>query len=273
MAMLLSLCIQPVIWDTRVMAQAKINGCDYYDQSMRAESYILSDTQLTNNWEVATGCLAKVLAEIKPDGSVVPKKEDPLWDIFIRATGALRILIASQASGERTENLVIKKFREHGPLNAISTLVFGARSDIDTARLNAIVVLGNVIDNQTVCIPIDHLYDQDFRHSKVGEMEVYQVRGRANLLAVVAVVAPWAYHENYENIDRVQKMMSDVLNHAPDDDKPKLKNTFDILVNLQDRMAFQQKFEEPHKDQPLPSYLRACAKYMPIWGKEQISYK
>jgi hypothetical protein len=116
-----------------------------------------------------------------------------------------------------------------------------------------LLILANVIDNRTVCVPLDHLYD-----SRLGSKEIdYSVRGQANLMAVVSVVAPWAYRENYDNI----QTMVNVLGPKID---PSLKQTLDILKNIQTRLNSQTN--ENNKGVPLPDYAKDCAKYVPTWA-------
>jgi hypothetical protein len=65
------------------------------------------------------------------------------------------------------------------------------------------LILANVIDNTTVCVPIDHLYDPSI-----------SINGRANLLSVVSVVAPWAYRQKYDNISKVQARISSTISEG-----------------------------------------------------------
>jgi hypothetical protein len=63
------------------------------------------------------------------------------------------------------------------------------------------------------------------------------VKGRANLLGIVSVVAPWAYKENYENIERTRNFISTQVSR----DDPGLKTTISILDNIQIRLKSQSE--------------------------------
>jgi hypothetical protein len=122
------------------------------------------------------------------------------------------------------------------------------------------------IDNTTVCVPLDHLWDPN-----IGTLEKdndYSVRGRANLLSVVSVVAPWAYFENFQNI---QTMKNNIWNKIDRSDL-NLKQTVDILSNIQLRLDSQGP--NTNKNVYLPNNLKAdCIKYGRRWATaDQLKY-
>jgi hypothetical protein len=197
-----------------------------------------------------------VLDQLKP--SVENSPSDDVWKRFVRTSGSIRIIIANNEDPGKRANAAIQEFRKFATLDAYSTLVFGARASDDNARLNATLVLGNVIDNQSICVPIDHLYDPVLGPEATGT----NIRGRANLLGVVSVVAPWAYRENYGQI-------TDLLHYERRKLEPlsgnlDVKQTFQILDNIETRLAFQNNAGS-NREQSVPLDLGACKFYKPRW--------
>jgi hypothetical protein len=205
------------------------------------------DDRLLAEWPTALPCLVTFLRTLKqtvtsPQFEASPK----MLGEFLRATGAVRTIMANNA--QRLSE-IIEKFRELTDLDVTSVLTYGARSDDYNARLNAMFILANVIDNTTVCVPLDHLYDP-----------LISINGRANLLSIVSVVAPWAYKENYDNISRARSFM---LNKVPKDD-PNFKQTNDILSNIDLRLKSQTN--DSNKGVPIPTALQKCKNYKPSWA-------
>ena len=144
---------------------------------------------------------------------------------------------------------MIATFRDYNDLSITTVLTFAARGDDYNARVNSLLILANVIDNTTICVPLDHLYDRDIT-----------MNGRANLLGVVSVVAPWAYLENYNNISKVEAYTSNTL---PKDD-PDLNHTYQILGNIRNRLKSQT--EASNRGAHLPPDLQRCKSYKPRWA-------
>jgi hypothetical protein len=171
-------------------------------------------------------------------------------------------------NSKTTTNLdsFISEFRNADDIDAISVLTFGARSNNYQARSNSLLLLANVIDNTTICVPLDHLWDPDL--GKLEKDDDYSVRGRANLLSVVSVVAPWAYSENFQNIKRAE---SNVLGKLDRSD-PSLKQTIDIISNIQQRLDSQGP--NANRSVSLPDQLKTgCLKYGRRWAPaDQLKY-
>lgn len=250
-----------------VVAQAqssKTPDCRYYREIIAADD-ILPEKTLVNDWQLAIPCLVEILASLKDD-----VKSGKKIDQFVRTTGAIRIIIASKEGSEKP-NPAITLFRKNATLDVASTLAYGARSDAGNARLNAVLVFGNVIDNQFVCVPIDHLYDPKIMNAEPSPTNVSQVRARVNLLAVVAVVAPWAYKENFENLERVYEATAEAFEATKGDWE--MESTADVLRRLKERLEYQKRIPNPPMNTYLPAGLDACKYYKPLWARGRLSYQ
>jgi hypothetical protein len=128
--------------------------------------------------------------------------------------------------------------------------------------LNALVILGNIIDNTTVCVPIDHLYDPVL----IKGDEALASKWRANLLGVVAVPAPWANKENYNAILRVQQYWKQKV--AED---PRFQSLSDVLENIGKRLETQSN---PNRNETLKQAgLTSCLDYKPKWANPEVWMK
>lgn len=203
----------------------------------------------------AVPCLVMVIAGLEPS-IASPKMPSDAGGKLLSATAALRAIMARQsaldaASGVANDttklNEFISLFRNRDSIAVASVLTYAARSDIYDARLNSVLILGNVIDNTTVCVPIVHLNDPDLDSTDYGK------NGRANLLGIISVVAPWAYAENYDAIEQTRAMLS-----AKVGDNPDYKTTRTILDNIDKRLRSQTN--QTNKNVPLPDEFRAACK-------------
>ena len=136
----------------------------------------------------------------------------------------------------------IREFRSADNIDTIATLVSGARNNNPTVRVNAGLILSDVIDNTGLCAVIDQLYDPTLGESDSGRS------GRLNLLTVASVVAPWAYKENFENLRRLQDYMVPIVESERDS-----RQTLRVLANLIDRLNYQDKVAQPNKNEKLPA--------------------
>lgn len=200
----------------------------------------------------ALPCLVRLVSSLK--GTVTSAQlNTEATGRLLSATGAIRSMIArATAIDEKTgkdDNLkdLIKRFRELDNLDTVSVLSYGARSNVYDVRLNSVLILGNVIDNTTVCVPLTHLYD--------AEIETAQgANGRANLLGVVSVVAPWALKENFESIDNTRDFLAGRLNL----NDPNLRTTRQILENIKLRLDAQS--DDSNKGESMPPSLKSSCK-------------
>ena len=82
-----------------------------------------------------------------------PAIDDQTRGQLVRVTGAVRSILSTQG------NSAIRSFRHFDSPETTIALAFAARSEDPNLRINATLILADVIDNSTVCVPIDHLYD------------------------------------------------------------------------------------------------------------------
>jgi len=243
---------------------APIDECSLYDDAVTGGSTAGTSTtappvpeKLLADYMVAIPCLVSALEKLKAEMDS-PNFSPVVRAKFLRATGAVRTIMAINNSPEEKLRKVIEEFRKANSPDVASVLSFGARSDDYNTRLNAMLVLSNVVDNTTVCAPIDHLYDAGALDQGTGAA----IKGRANLLAVVSVVAPWAYKENYANISNVREFWSKKI--PPND--PKFKQTLEILENIRARLD-SQKSSGSNRFVPIPEDLQKCKrKFTARWA-------
>ena len=151
---------------------ASAQQCDDFNQSVAskgsAEQMLRPfSNDLLVKVEVATPCLVAVLTTLRPRIVVGSNWADEDVARLIQATGALRTILANKGPS------AIRIFRSSDNLDAISTLVTAARGNNQTARVNAAIVLADVIDNSSLCVVIDHLYDP-----RPGQIQRRQERAR-----------------------------------------------------------------------------------------------
>lgn len=211
--------------------------------------------------ESAVPCLVEALKSLKP------QVNSPIFDpdvrrSFMTITAALRTMISQaedvdKASGKQdATRRFISEFRKYDDLDLDTTwvLTYGVRNEDSDVRLNSLLILANVIDNSTLCLPLDHLYDPTLGDTPYGK------RGRANLLTIVSVVAPWAYYENYNDIEKTVAFVSTKIGEAQD-----LTDTSAILQNIKDRLAVQTSTS--NKAVPIPANSgKNCRQYKLRWA-------
>ena len=245
-------------------AAVPATACAEYNAAVESGGGIASPVvpdRLLASWEEALPCLVPIIATLSP---VVtgPKFTPAAQSKFLSATGAVRTLMTrASAYDEKAKstmlNQITEKFRELDNLDVASVLTYGARSDNFDMRLNSVVILGNIIDNTTVCVPLAHLSDPTLASTDYG------VNGRANLLSIISVVAPWAYKQNFINI----KATRDAINDAIPKGDPNLKQTYLILDNINQRLGVQT--DANNKSVPmLAAWVSDCKKYIEAYRPE-----
>lgn len=199
-------------------------------------------------------CLVELLRD--PGSSVDSAEIDSRKaDRLLRITGAIRSILTTRGT------TAIREFRAVDDLATTSVLAFAARSSDAGLRVNATLVLADVIDDSTVCVPIDHLYDPSLTSSEGG------ASGRINLIGVVSVVAPWAYRPNFQNIERLlEKLNADVKGQD-------VAQTKEVIANLQERLDYQKKTQKvPNMNSDLPFDQQDCMLYRPMWAGLNLRY-
>ena len=138
----------------------------------------------------------------------------------------------------------IKVFRACRTDATIKPLVWGARGQQQGIRVNATLILGNVIDNTTVCFVLHHLRQPNINNN---------VNGRANLLGVTVAMASYAYKENVQAIEETLRIIDPKI----ESEKGDLSQTKKIIAELRARVGLSS-----NRDTPLPEELRKyCADY------------
>lgn len=213
---------------------------------------------LLQDIKTAVPCLVTLISGLEPS-ITSPKMPSDAGSKLLSATAALRAIMARQsaldaASGTPNDttklNEFISLFRDKDNVAVVSVLTYAARSDIYDARLNSVLILGNIIDNTTVCVPIVHLNDPELDSTDYGK------NGRANLLGIISVVAPWAYFENYDAIEQTRAVLSAKVGENPD-----YKTTRTILDNIDKRLRSQTN--QTNRSVPLPGEFKtACKNYI-----------
>ncbi|MDP3896415.1 MAG: hypothetical protein Q8Q62_07040 [Mesorhizobium sp.] len=201
------------------------------------------------------GCLVEMLRE--PGIATTSSEIDLIQgEWLLRITGAMRSILTTRGWS------AIKDFRAVDDPSTTAVLAFAARSADAGLRVNATLVLADVIDDSTACVPIDHLYDTSQISTPQG------ASGRINLIGVVSVVAPWAYRPTFENIERlVAKLDADLA------DQQDVKQTMEVLANLKARLDFQKKSQKaPNRLSELPFNQRDCMTYEPLWAGAELRY-
>jgi hypothetical protein len=160
-------CLAPV--------QAQDLDCAAYILAVKGTSgsvAIIPDSLLTDTTK-AVKCLIRTIDSIK-EGAQTTSLQDSIRNQFLGATGALRAIISKlNSDDEKTENGrnldgFIKTFRDNRTITSISILTYGARSETYEVRSNSLLILANVIDNTTVCVPLNHLWDPEIGPSAEG---------------------------------------------------------------------------------------------------------
>jgi hypothetical protein len=233
------------------------NYCGIYDKAVTTDTAtgvpVVSEALLAD-WNSALPCLVRILRSLKDD--VGPQPTQQTRSKMLSATGALRNIILKFSDPNDPKKVAemaafIKAFRDLDDIVAVSVLTWGVRGDSPDLRSNSLLVLGNVIDNTTVCVPLTHLNDPTLVASASG------INGRANLLSLLSVVAPWAYKENSENIARTR---ASILGQVNSND-PNLKGTVARLENISKRLG--DNTETSNRSVPMPeSWRLQCKAYV-----------
>jgi len=133
---------------------------------------------------------------------------------LIDLTGMLRQAISDD------DTYAIKMIRDSFDEKTVNVLTLAAMSDSKILRVNSTIILANTIDNDSICVILKHLNEslsQLSTEESIGSTA--RTNGIGNLLGVTAVIAPWAYKENYDQISDIYGRYSDIFSNggpAPD---------------------------------------------------------
>jgi hypothetical protein len=241
------------------VAQKSASECAPYFEAVASGNIKLPAVvpdRLLSDADTAIFCLVagvkKMSSEVGPRG-LPPETAQRL----LSATAAIRVLMTRATSADQGRanpaalDEFIAKFRAADDIDVVSVLSYGARSDLYDLRLNSVLILGNIIDNTTVCAPLAHLNDPGLLDSPNG------INGRANLLGVISVVAPWAYKENFDNITRTTQAIKSSIQESD----PNVKSTSASLANIAARLLSQTTTS--NRNVLLPeAWRRDCAAYV-----------
>jgi len=236
-----------------------VERCRSYDTAVEVKTAVapVIPDRLLSDRRTALACLVRIIARVAPlEGS--DQFDTMTLNRFLAATSAIRMFIVDAALRDkkagRNDNFTefSVDFGDVDSVEVTQGLSYGLRQANSDAQSNALHILVNVIDNTSLCVPLDHLYDPRL-----------DVRGRANLLAVVSVVAPRAFAENFDNICRM-------LDHV-EKDTTMPPQTARIVKTVRGQLARQT--DRSNQSAPLPPGLeRACRSYRPRWAGANLKY-
>jgi hypothetical protein len=135
---------------------------------------------LVNDWPNSLPTVMRELTKFSgPADGWAPNQQS----YFLSITDVLRTVLSTNVDA-------ITLFRVCHDTATIKPLISAARADTQPLRLNATLILGNIVDNTSVCFVLHQLRDPKIN-----------VNGRANLLGVTYAVASYAYSDNVKAIN------------------------------------------------------------------------
>jgi hypothetical protein len=198
-------------------------------------------------WTDALPCLILEIDRMSSDVTSVQATQN--------RKGLLQASIAIRAILDENRDQAVQQFRstsrEMGGrhnVDIISVFAYGARSDNHDLRVNTTPILGYVIENDTACVPMDHLYDPAITSA-----------GRVNLLAVVSAFASRA---NQESVDNIRKLVAYMKTQPVG---PQASEILNKILRKIDAAGFRAP-------PGTASDLASCKAYAPIWGKDNLKY-
>lgn len=205
--------------------------------SSQPEQRYLAVEVLKRNWETQMGPVLKEISGFRGEIENITDTKDAKQRLYFRGlTDALRAMINQ---GGRD---AIKRFRSLDDHDVITTLVRAARGRDRGIRINATIILANVSDNSSVCIPIDELRDP-----KISD------NGRINLLQVVLTVASYMYQENWQATTTTLRIVRSQLDEKGSED---FAGALKFMKEIDARLARNDR-----KETPAPARHKSCAEY------------
>lgn len=246
-------CLAMVIGDSERPLNAQSIGTPISKECQDLQT-MASDDRLSalprealKDWQTAIPCLIQIIANRK--SSIAAPADVLAQNDVLRAAKALRVILDENGQAS------ITYFRTKDNLDVITVLAFAARSNNFDFRVNATLVLGNVVDNSTLCVTLDHLYAPDL-----------QANGRTNLLAVAVGVINYAVDDNLRNIGQA---VSDLDGQIPEN----MPDTRRLIQTAKDRLAkrataSQAELNPGNKN----DLLKACRDYRFNWAAAKMHY-
>lgn len=240
------------IYATGMLAQSIDNAiqktCLIYENAIISTTNDAVPRDLLKDWQVALPCLTQSIKNTKAKISNVqdiPKQKD-----LLRAEKAIRVIL------DENGKPAIDLFRSSEEnLDVVSVLTLAARSNDKDFRVTSTLILGDVIDNRTVCVPLDHLFANDLSDN-----------GRVNLLAVVSVIIPWAFEENVNNIENATGTLKNSL-------KGDVADSLRVIDTIDKRLtARKAKLPEDSPPSNVKEILRFCRDYNFQWAKGKFKF-
>lgn len=229
-------------------AQAQ-NTCAAVEKTIASGGFI--PRTALKDWTAVLPCLENYLASLATYGNAdeaikTLSDKNFIWGATL-ATTAMRAILDD--NGKSAAAL----FQRGQTLRTISVLALAAMSDAHDARVNATVVLANVIDATTICVPEDYLY-----YGNISD------NGRANLLALVSIPLGSVSQAEIANLKRLIGFYSTSAAGA----------SFDTRRMVQ---SISAKVDAAARSAPTtfpPGFANLCGSYRPMFAPAgAISYR
>src|SRR6185295_17781680 len=166
-------------------------------RNSRAETYLVSvkaqedkargaaASALINDWRTALPTIMEEFRAVKGASDRWPPDQQ---SYLLSITDIIRTILSANAEA-------ITLFRACDDGFIIKPIIWAARGQNPSLRLNATLILGNTVDNTTICYLLHHLRDPNISSN-----------GRANLLGATVAVASYAYKENVLSIEKTLEL-------------------------------------------------------------------
>ncbi|WP_224407299.1 hypothetical protein [Afifella sp. IM 167] len=187
-----------------------------------------------------------LLSQIRAHASFLLAKDEKEETLdaqrFRVITGALRNAISVSSRN------AIRVLRAEDDVLDAEILARGARHHDRGIRINSAFILANVVDNSTACVVVDFAY----LDVAASISDTPAINGRANLIKIASVVAPWAFRENFQALDQLHEKLTSEMKLYPADVLKNLSNTIDLLNLLRLRLDSQENIDNSPKNFPIP---------------------
>lgn len=212
-----------------------ITAGDLQDPS--AEQRYETVKTLSRDWQTQMSSVLKEIAGFEAEIQNLDRGKGEERKVYFRAlSDTMRAMIDE---GGRP---AIIQFRKQANRDAIITLVRAARGEDRGIRINATLILANVIDNSFVCLAIDELRDPEL-----------QDNGRFNLLQIVRTVASYMYKENW---DATKKTIDAIKLQLERRGRVEYEKSLKMIEDIDQRLRRNDR-----QGREAPSRHKFCAQY------------